>query len=146
MAMFKREKKLDLPSPPDKFSDISKPDFEEDFPKYNQTINFDEDKIEEKPSVSNINMPSSLGSMPSSFTAQRMEEHYEKKPLFIKVDKYEEAIHVLNSVKDKLNEASNILNELRQIRRDEDSQLEGWTDHLNMVKEKLTDIDKILFE
>ena len=144
--MFKREKKLDLPSPPDKFSDISKPDFEEDFPKYNQTINFDEDKIEEKPSVSNINMHSSLGSMPSSFTAQRMEEHYEKKPLFIKVDKYEEAIHVLNSVKDKLNEASNILNELRQIRRDEDSQLEGWTDHLNMVKEKLTDIDKILFE
>ena len=135
MALFKRNKP-DLPNPPAKFSEISKPDFEEEFPSYTPSVDFDEDKFEER----KISMP-----IPE-FPRMEEEHRYEKKPLFIKVDKYEDDIAILNSIKQRLEDASSIINELRQIRRNEDVQLDEWSENVRSIKEKLLNIDSMLFE
>jgi hypothetical protein len=71
---------------------------------------------------------------------------HEDKPLFIKIDDYEEAIYTLDKIKAKLKESDRILEELTKIREEEERQLEEWKRDLSMVKEKLLTIDKQLFE
>ena len=147
MALFnKKDTRLpDLPNPPSKFSDISKKDFEEeDFPSYTPTVNFDEE-VDEKPKISS--MPMSSFMKDDSMMGEPEHEHYGgKKPLFIKIDKYEDAIGILDSIKESLNEADKLINELRQIRRDEDAQLDEWNEHLKSIKDKLMSVDSTLFE
>ena len=138
MAFFKKKDLPDLPSPPDKFSDSSEYS-DDDFPRYTPAMNFDADKIGMK-----SKMPMPIPEFPK-------EEHsemggHDRRPLFIKIDKYEDAIATLNSIRDKLEEASNIISELRQIRRDEDTQLDEWSEHIRSVKEKLMNVDGMLFE
>ncbi len=137
MALFKK-KLPELPSPPSKFSNISKPDFEDDFSRYNPT-NFE--NMEEKPRISP--MPMSIPQFPRE---EPMSDSLRKKPLFIKIDRYEDAIAILNSIREKLDESSNIVSELRQIRRDEDMQLDEWSENIREVKEKLMNVDSMLFE
>ena len=150
MALFnKKDTRLpDLPNPPSKFSDISKTDFEEDFPSYTPSINFDNHEMEERPrqKVAPIASPQFPRETPNQIHNEDFEGSFGRKPLFIKIDKYEEALALLNSVKERLSEADKIINELRQIRKDEDSQLEEWSDHIASIKDKLMSVDNNLFE
>ena len=146
MALFKKDKLPDLPSPPDKVPDFSDDsqnvkNVDEDFPSYTPAVNFDQEGFDNKPKISSMPLP--------EFPREDMEEprmNFEKKPLFIKIDKYENAMTVLNSIKEKLNEANNIISELRQIRKDEDQQLDEWSEHVRTIKEKLMNVDSMLFE
>ena len=80
------------------------------------------------------------------FPREESSSSFERKPLFIKIDKYENSMAILNSIKEKLDEANSIVSELRQIRRDEDEQLDEWSEHIRAIKEKLTNVDSMLFE
>ncbi|MEK6974091.1 MAG: hypothetical protein AABW41_02550 [Nanoarchaeota archaeon] len=71
---------------------------------------------------------------------------HEDKPIFVKIDDYEEAIYTLDKIKSKLKEADRILEELNKIRAEEEKQLEEWKQDLISIKEKLLTIDKKLFE
>lgn len=136
MALFKNKKFQDLQAPPAPDFDISKPNFEDDFPKYTPTIDGFDDVGKRKPLVS---------PMPKKMT---MEENTEKKtgPIFIKIDKYDEAVDHINSIKDKINEIESIVENLKKMKRDEDNALDEWKSSLNEIKEKLMMIDKSLFE
>ena len=70
----------------------------------------------------------------------------EEKPLFIKIDKYKEALRLIDNVKARLSEAEHILDELHRIKQDEDRQLQSWRNDIEKLKEKLLDADKTLFE
>jgi len=136
MALFKK-KLPDLPSPPSKFSEIPTPDFDEDFPRYTPTM--DVTGMEDKPKIS----PMPISQFPRE--EQPMED-IRRKPLFIKIDRYEDAISTLNSIREKLEEASKIISELRQIRHDEDAQLDEWSENIREIKEKLMNVDSMMFE
>ena len=138
MGLFKKERSPDLPSPPNKFSDMPGLDDEDDFPKYNPTMNFDEhnDEVSKVPQIK----------MPKFKEGNDQIARIERKPLFIKIDKYEDAVAILNSIKDRLDDATLMINELREIRRNEDTQLDEWSEHIKSVKEKLVNLDNTLFE
>lgn len=70
----------------------------------------------------------------------------EEKAIFVKVDKYKEAIDTLEIIKEKLKTADIILNELRELKKKEEAELEEWENSLTNIKEKLTLIDNNLFE
>ena len=70
----------------------------------------------------------------------------EEKAIFVKIDKYKEAIDTLEIIKEKLKTAQVVLNELRELKRKEEAELEEWENTLNNIKEKLTLIDNNLFE
>lgn len=70
----------------------------------------------------------------------------EDKPLFIKVEKYKEVMETLSGLKNKLNEAGDILRELSRIKSEEDQELSAWQQDLENVKEKLLAVEKGLSE
>ena len=70
----------------------------------------------------------------------------EEKPLFIKVDRYKEALRAIDSLKAKITEAENVLRTLEDIREDESRKLESWKSEIQSLKDKLLTIDQSLFE
>ena len=70
----------------------------------------------------------------------------EEKAIFVKIDKYKEAIDTLEIIKEKLKTAQAVLNELRELKRKEEAELEEWQNSINDIKEKLTLVDNNLFE
>jgi hypothetical protein len=136
MALFKQDKKLsDIPAPPKADFPISKPNFDDDFPRYTPSIG--DFNMEEKRKFPVV--------MPKKMV---MPESNEKKsgPIFIKIDKYEEAIDNINSVKDKIREIESLIDNLRKLKKEEDNSLDEWKSSLNQIKEKLLIVDKNLFE
>lgn len=83
--------------------------------------------------------------LPTS-TLQRRSLIEEGKPLFVKIKKYKEAIKIIGSIKEKLNETETILSNLKKIKAQEDEELENWHRDILDIKEKLLDADKTLFE
>jgi len=141
MALFKKERGNlpDLPTPPSKFSEISKPDFDEDFAGYSSPLDLNEEHFEEKPEPKKMRM--------TEFSNNQEEEgHFDRKPLFVKIEKYEDALTIINSIKEKLNDADSIIGDLRHIRREEDARLDEWSTNLSEIKDKLANIDNMLFE
>ncbi|MBI2507394.1 hypothetical protein HYV89_00385 [Candidatus Woesearchaeota archaeon] len=70
----------------------------------------------------------------------------EEKAIFVKIDKYKEAIDTLEIIKEKLKTAQAVLNELKELKRKEEAELEEWQGSINDIKEKLTLVDNNLFE
>ncbi len=70
----------------------------------------------------------------------------EEKAIFVKVEKYKEAIDTLEIIKEKLKTAQSVLNELRELKSKEEAELEEWQSTINDIKEKLTLVDNNLFE
>lgn len=70
----------------------------------------------------------------------------EEKAIFVKVEKYKEAIDTLEIIKEKLKTAQSVLNELRELKSKEEAELEELQSTINDIKEKLTLVDNNLFE
>ncbi len=70
----------------------------------------------------------------------------EEKAIFVKVEKYKEAIDTLEIIKEKLKTVQAVLNELKDLKRKEEAELEEWQSSINDIKEKLTLVDNNLFE
>ncbi len=70
----------------------------------------------------------------------------EEKAIFVKVEKYKEAIDTLEIIKEKLKTAQVVLNELRELKNKEEAELEEWQNTINDIKGKLTLVDNNLFE
>ena len=68
-----------------------------------------------------------------------------KEPIFVKVDKFRDALSNLEMIKKKLHESSELLDKIKSIRSDEEEELEKWSNELNVIKEKVALIDKKLF-
>jgi len=137
MALFKQNKTIsDLPGPMRTDFEMSKPDFDDDFPRYTPAIgNFESTKDQKK---------SPMPFMPKKIMMD--EGKKTNRPIFIKIDKYEEAIDHISSVKDKVKEIEQIVENLKKIKKEEDQALDEWKDSLNQIKEKLSIVDKNLFQ
>ena len=70
----------------------------------------------------------------------------EDKPLFVKIDSYKQAMHTLDALKAKLEDAEDVLKAFEDIKAQEDDKLEAWKRDLQNMKDKLFSIDKELFE
>ena len=66
--------------------------------------------------------------------------------VFVKIDEYKDILHTVGLIKDKLNEAKNTLGKIKELKHQEDSELEEWDGKLSEVESKIEGIDQILFE
>jgi len=69
-----------------------------------------------------------------------------KEPIFVKIDRYRDAVMNLEMIKKKLNETSNLLEKIKETRTKEEEELDLWTQEINTIKEKIETIDKKLFK
>jgi hypothetical protein len=68
-----------------------------------------------------------------------------EEPIFVKIDKYREALANLEMIKRKLHETSNLLEKIKETRAREEEELNIWAEEINVIKEKISLIDKKLF-
>ncbi len=66
--------------------------------------------------------------------------------VFVKIDNYKDVLRTVGLIKNKLEEAKNTLEKIKDLKQQEDSELEGWDAKLVEIENKITGIDTILFE
>ncbi|MEM2956264.1 MAG: hypothetical protein QW041_01670 [Candidatus Pacearchaeota archaeon] len=78
------------------------------------------------------------------FETEKIKEIKEQ-PIFVKIDKYRDAIANLEMIKKKIHETSNLLEKIKETRAKEEEELNIWAQEINTIKEKIEIIDKKLF-
>tara|TARA_Y100000310_G_scaffold319160_1_gene374096 strand:+ start:76 stop:303 length:228 start_codon:yes stop_codon:yes gene_type:complete len=66
--------------------------------------------------------------------------------VFVKIDEYKDVLRTVGLIKSKLNDAKGTLAKVKELKHQEDSELEGWDSKLGDIETKLEGIDQILFE
>jgi hypothetical protein len=121
----KQEEKIQPPKFPG-FSEPQFPSYEPSFPSSTEDI---------KQAVSKPLFPEGKSAKVS-----------EDKAIFVQIDKYKEAIDTLEMIKEKLKTSQTILNELNELKKQEDAEFAEWQANIEEVKEKLSVVDNNLFE
>jgi len=66
--------------------------------------------------------------------------------LFVKIERYKEAVAKMEHIKEKITEAEKILGKLDEMKRQEDEELIKWHQDLETIKTKILSVDRSLFE
>ncbi|MCD4666857.1 hypothetical protein K8R47_03540 [archaeon] len=164
----KLDEKFQLPQFPKPESQPSI-DLEPEFPSYSPVLNEKEPKEMIK-NPEEIFKPKTLTNMPKIISQPKIKPTFEKeeleldsepmeefhepiaqvskedKNLFIKIDKYEHAMKMVDKVRDDIKEAEDIFDKLIELRKEEDKELESWSDDLKRIKGKMMTIDQTFFE
>ncbi len=147
MAFFSQKKKEQNPEtlPPLKFPELPSITPGE-LPSYEQTSM--KEAAEIKRAVMPREEPRQLPVMARPAFQESVQDVQVKQeqPLFIKVDAYREVTDTLSTIKAKLADASQILEELTRLKEEEDKELSEWHSDLSAIKEKLMLVDQKLFE
>jgi hypothetical protein len=69
-----------------------------------------------------------------------------ERPIFVKIEKYREALHNLENIKELCRNANTLLNEINRLREEENRELDKWKEDITKIKDKLLLVDKKLFE
>lgn len=67
-------------------------------------------------------------------------------PVFVKIEEYKDVLDTVNLIKSKMMEARNILSEIESIKQEEDAEVQQWTENIEELEGKISQIDKALFE
>ena len=67
-----------------------------------------------------------------------------KKPVFVKLESYQEILSLLNTMKTKIEVAKGTIEDIKKIKRDEEAEIEMWENSLNQVEDKINFIDSVL--
>ncbi len=73
----------------------------------------------------------------------RKEKIYE--PIFIRIDKFEESVHILEKIKKQILEVEKLLADTKRLKEKEEKELESWEKEMRLVKIQIDKIDKNLF-
>lgn len=66
-------------------------------------------------------------------------------PVFIKLDKFQDAVHKFEEVKSKVKEIEDSLIKVKDIKSKEEIELKAWEQEVQMIKEKVSNIESSLF-
>jgi len=66
-------------------------------------------------------------------------------PIFIRMDKFEDGSKSFEEVKKKVTEIEKMLAGVKQIKEEEEKELQSWTNEIMQIKEKLEKVDDDIF-
>ncbi len=88
--------------------------------------------------------------MPKLMPMEKEERHMavEKKEghMFVEIEDYKVVLAKVDMIKNKIQDAEKIMDELTKIRVREEKELDNWHKDLNNIKDKLMEIDNKLFK
>lgn len=67
-------------------------------------------------------------------------------PIFVRIEEYRDVLDVVAMIKNKMEEAKELLHKINELKNEEDRELERWQQGLDAVERRMTYIDKSLFE
>ncbi len=69
-----------------------------------------------------------------------------ERPIFIKVEKYEDIVNAVEVIRKKINEAKSTLAKINDMKTTEESELDKWSRDLTDVESKIDVIEGMLSE
>lgn len=69
-----------------------------------------------------------------------------KSSVFIRIDRYKELSEVIRQVRSKLEDAKQALKKAKDLKSQEDAELENWHTELTSVEQKLDEISHVMSE
>ncbi len=66
-------------------------------------------------------------------------------PIFIRIDRFEEALKIFNETKGKILEIDRVLEDIRKVKEKEESELKIWENEISYIKEQIEKVDKDIF-
>ena len=66
-------------------------------------------------------------------------------PIFIRIDKFEESLQILEKTKEKMGEMEKILEDIKRTKEEEEQQLEFWEKEIQAIKGQIDKVDKDIF-
>ena len=66
-------------------------------------------------------------------------------PVFIRLDKFEESLHLFEKTKKQILEIENMLSEIKRIKEHEEKELEHWENEMQSIKTQIEKVDKDIF-
>lgn len=84
---------------------------------------------------------------PFEIAQERTEERISRgrEPIFIKIDKFSEALSNFESIRKKIEEIDDLLKRTKEIRQKEQEEFDAWEKEIIEIKEKINIIDEKLF-
>ncbi len=80
---------------------------------------------------------------------QEREERYEtskvKEPIFVKIDKFKDALASFELIKEKLAEIDTLLRKIKETRTQEQQEFDSWEKEVEEIKARVESIDSKLF-
>ena len=146
---FKKKENTDVPKP-DTMTELPKLEL----PKFQDfDMNQSEEKHEDTYSSAVHDELPELSSMPKdepeerSYTTRSQPSYSQSdRQLFVRVEDYKDAMRKLENIKDALKKTDDILAKLEDIRAEEEEEFSAWHEDIKKIKDRVLDIDSILFE
>ncbi len=66
-------------------------------------------------------------------------------PIFIRIDRFEEALKIFNEMKKKISEIDRVLGDIGKVKEKEDNELKIWEDEIRAMKNQIEKVDKDIF-
>lgn len=73
------------------------------------------------------------------------ESEKERGPVFIRIDKFEEALKIFKDTKGKLDEIEKLLSETKELKDKEEKELSMWEKEIQEMKAQIEKVDKDIF-
>lgn len=67
-------------------------------------------------------------------------------PVFVKIDEYKDVLEVIELMRNKIEQAKDILGRIHDLKNEEDSEIESWKTSIEEIERKVEDIDNTLLE
>ena len=68
-----------------------------------------------------------------------------KEPIFVRIDKFKESLDGFRKIKTEVYKIDKMLNNAKEIRKQEQKEMESWDEQLKSVKDRLEEIGKDIF-
>jgi len=99
-----------------------------------------------KPSFNKMPKPNYRGGSEKTPMKRAIQEKTrENGPVFIRIDKFEEALHVFKDTKDKIDEIDKLLEETKELKENEEEELSAWEKEIQDMKAQIEKVDKDIF-
>jgi len=84
-----------------------------------------------------------IGNMNASGGTRAIRRNVE--PVFIRIDKFEEGLHIFKETKKKISNIEKILEETKRLKEKEEKELQDWENELRIIKNQIEKIDQDIF-
>lgn len=82
---------------------------------------------------------------PPELRRKRGFESIKQEPIFIRIDRFEEALKIFNETKKKLYEIERTLEEIKRVKEKEEKELTAWENKVRTIKGQIEKVDKDIF-
>ncbi|MCR4327873.1 MAG: hypothetical protein NUV46_04825 [Nanoarchaeota archaeon] len=86
-----------------------------------------------------------LSNQRSSELMKREVELKEAGPVFIRIDKFEEALKIFKGTKEKINDIEKLLEETKELKEKEEGELSTWESEIQGMKQQIEKVDRDIF-